>query len=245
MRHARRRSLDNATRARLIDAAAEVFTEQGYRAATVREICRRARANIAAVNYHFGGKEGLYGALLAHFGRAAVERYPPDLGVEPGASAEDRLFAFVHAFLLRMLSEDGIGRHGALVAREMAEPTRALDRLVDDVIRPLFLRLRGIVAEILGPRATPGEVVLCTRSIVGQCLFYHHARAVIARLTPNEALTPARIRAIAEHVTAFSLEGLRRASKARKPAHGARRPRAHGAAGRALSKSSASRRKRR
>lgn len=202
---------DGATRLRLLDAAADVFAKHGYRAATVREICRRARANVAAVNYHFGGKEGLYGALLSHLGRAAVDRYPPNLGVEPDASAEERLRAFVHSFLLRTLSSDGIARHGALMAREMAEPTRALDRLVEDVIRPLFLHLRGIVRELLGPRATHDEVVLCTRSIIGQCLFYHHARAVVARLAPGESMDPRRVRELAQHVTRFSLEGLHRA----------------------------------
>jgi len=47
------------TRARLLDAAREVFSEHSFQGATVREICRRAEANVAAVNYHFGNKEGL------------------------------------------------------------------------------------------------------------------------------------------------------------------------------------------
>ena len=48
-----------ATRRALLDAAADVFAESGFRCATTREICRRAGANVAAINYHFGGKEGL------------------------------------------------------------------------------------------------------------------------------------------------------------------------------------------
>src|ERR1700722_14461691 len=52
------------TRSRLLDAAAAIFAERGYQAATTREICVRARANAAAVNYHFGDKLGLYKAAL-------------------------------------------------------------------------------------------------------------------------------------------------------------------------------------
>ena len=197
------------TRERLLEAAAEVFSEQGYRAASVRSICERAQANVAAIHYHFGGKEELYLELLRELGRRAFERYPPTLGLAEGADAKERLFAFVHAFLLRVLSVDGFARHGQLLSREMVDPSPAFEHVIEEFIRPHFFYLRGIVAELLGPRADPEQVVLATRSIVAQCSFYHHARAVIERLSPGEARDAAAIRRLAEHVTRFSLEGLR------------------------------------
>src|SRR5829696_8158372 len=118
---------DADTRLRLLRAAGLVFAEQGFRDATVRDICARAGANVAAVSYHFGGKEELYGALLQHLGRQAIARHPPDRGTTAAASAEERLYAFVHSFLTRMLEDEGVG---CIVAREMIEPTGALDRLV-------------------------------------------------------------------------------------------------------------------
>ena len=44
--------------------AARLFADRGFAPVTVRDICRRARANVAAVNYHFGGKHGLYTAVM-------------------------------------------------------------------------------------------------------------------------------------------------------------------------------------
>ena len=60
------------TQAKLLEAAGQVFAEVGFQAATVREICARAGANVAAVNYHFGDKMGLYiEALRQSMGAAA------------------------------------------------------------------------------------------------------------------------------------------------------------------------------
>ncbi len=65
------RKARDLTRDKLIEAAGHVFAERGYRAATIREICRRAGANVAAVNYTFGDKMGLYTEVLRHSVRAA------------------------------------------------------------------------------------------------------------------------------------------------------------------------------
>src|SRR5258706_5037073 len=120
------------TRQHLLEAAAEVFARAGFRAATVREICQKAGANIAAIHYHFGDKEALYAEVLRHALQRAREKYPPDLGLGPKASPTERLHAFVHSFLLRIFDESPHAWHGKLMAREMVDPTGALDHLVKE-----------------------------------------------------------------------------------------------------------------
>ena len=61
------------TRAALIKAATSVFAEYGYDGGSVRLITQRAMANQAAVNYHFGGKDGLYREVLIAATRAFEE----------------------------------------------------------------------------------------------------------------------------------------------------------------------------
>src|SRR5881397_1998942 len=95
-----------ATRRLLLNAAAEVFGERGFRAASIREICTRAGANVAAVNYHFGDKEALYLEVLKDTLRCTREKYPPDMGLKAGASMEQKFRAFVHSFLLRIFDSE-------------------------------------------------------------------------------------------------------------------------------------------
>ena len=65
------------TRQRLLEAAGEIFAEQGFRQTTVRDICARAGANVAAVNYHFGDKEKLYSEVLRFAHGCAVGMQRP------------------------------------------------------------------------------------------------------------------------------------------------------------------------
>src|SRR5258708_38634054 len=106
----------DAPRQHLLEAAGEVFAEVGFRSATVGEICQRAGANIAAVNYHFGDKETLYAAVLTETCQLSMQKYPADMGLSPNASAEQRLHAFVRSFLWRIFSHGPEARHGKLMA---------------------------------------------------------------------------------------------------------------------------------
>ncbi len=202
-------STDPDTRRRLLGAAGEVFAETGFRTATVRQICRRAGANVAAVNYHFGDKLTLYREVLESALQSAIAEYPPDHGVPADPTAEERLLAFVRSFLLRVLTGSRPAWLMAMMAREMVEPTPALDHLVEKVQKPLFRIVHGIVAEIAGPAAPPEVVLACAQGVVAQCLFYKHAEQVIRRMGHRVPGEPAEIERLALHITQFSLAGIR------------------------------------
>lgn len=197
------------TRRHLLEAAADVFAEAGFRDATVREICLRAGANIAAVNYHFGDKEQLYRAVLKETFLAAVTKYPVDSGLPPKATPEQRLRAFIQSFLLRIFSEGPSSRHGKLMAREMIEPTGALDAIVKEGIRPMSGALMAIVGDLLGRKADEKTRRLCAMSVVSQVLFYHHCRPVVVRIFPEMKFDEKSVEELAEHITAFSLAAIR------------------------------------
>lgn len=194
------------TRRRLLEAAAEVFADDGFRSATIQQISRRAGANIAAAHYHFGDKEGLYTAVFEYFEQQATREPPPEDG--QGAPPAARLRVFVTAFLSRLLDPRRPAWFARLLARELIEPTPALDRLVRRRMRANHEQLAAIIRELLGPTASADTVRLCTLSVVAQCAFYRNSAAIITRLYPE--LVPAReLERIADHVTRFSLGAMR------------------------------------
>ncbi|HXU92239.1 MAG TPA: CerR family C-terminal domain-containing protein [Gallionella sp.] len=193
------------TRERLLDAAREVFSECGFQGATVREICRRAEANVAAVNYHFGSKDGLLAEAL-HFESL---RMLQDSNARVDASPEVRLGLFIREFMHMLLDEKDSSSQCRIMARELADPTPALDKIVREAIAPLHDFLAKLVREIIGSRVSEAELQRCVNSIVGQCMYYHHSHPVLRRLHPDLNFDGQEIDAIARHITDFSLNGLK------------------------------------
>jgi len=197
------------TRARLLDAAREVFSQHGFQGATVREICRRAEANVAAVNYHFGSKDGLLAEALNFAPLKAMQL----ANIEVGGAPEMRLRLFVRDFMLMLLDETNGSLPCRIMARELADPTPALDKIVREAIAPLHEFLGELLREIAGEKTGEAELRRCVHSILGQCLYYRHSHPVLQRLHPRLRYDQKEIAAIARHIADFSLAGINALSK--------------------------------
>ena len=193
------------TRTRLLAAAREVFSQHGFQGATVREICRRAGANVAAVNYHFGSKDGLLAEALNFASLAALQK----ANVNADECPRMRLRLFIRDFMLMLLDEKNPSSQCQIMARELADPTPALDKIVREGIAPLHEFLGDLVREIAGDKISKTGLRRCVHSIFGQCLFYRHSQPVLQRLHPRLRYDRKEIEAIAEHIADFSLAGLK------------------------------------
>jgi len=202
-----------ATREHLLEAAGKVFSEVGFRTATVRQICERAGANIAAVNYHFGDKEALYRAVLKASHEAALAKFPFKDANSELHPAPKRLNLFISSLLSKIFSEGPTAVHGKLMVREMIEPTGALKDVVREDIRPMSEELNKIVIELMGEKVDQPTVRLCCMSVVSQVLFYHHCRPAITHLFPDMELSENAIEKLAGHITRFSLAGMKDCSR--------------------------------
>jgi len=198
----------NDTRTRIIEAAIEVFLEKGYATATIRGICARAEANLAAVNYHFGSKDSLYAAALERIMASCDKSYPIAAGLAEAPSPEERLRRFIRNLFRLLFPEDPeYARRSELIWLELANPSPALTVQVERFIRPIKETLESILQEILGP-ADEETLRLCVESIFGQQLFHAQNRALIAHLYPDKTSMPSDVERLTEHVYIFSLAGL-------------------------------------
>jgi len=199
---------DQETRERLLTAATRLFADNGFSKVTVRDICERARANVAAVNYHFGGKVGLYEQVMQSAIRImqATTTQARDAGA--GGTAEEQLVAYVRVFLTRVAGSAHNSWIHQLMLHEISDPTPALDLVINDVIKPRMEYLNQVVAELMGARGDDPQVALCAMSVHSQCMAMMNAH-IGERINPAlRVVTPERLLEVADHIAAFSLAGI-------------------------------------
>lgn len=196
----------DTTRERIADAAGEVFAERGFDAATIREICKRADANIAAVNYYFGDKECLYLETVVRAHQWRMKQFPlPDWN--KATPPETKLADFIKTLIRRVRSGLGETWHTRLLMREFSNQ-RVAGGVAERLIEPQFEILQGILREMLPADLSEEELHLTAFSIVGQCLFYFFGDAVVFNLVGESEYAGFNIDKLANHIVAFSLSAL-------------------------------------
>jgi len=207
---ARRESERQDTRRRLLETAGEVFAERGVDGATGLEICQRASVNSAAVNYYFGGIEGLYEAVLIEARSRAPSLEAVSAVITEYTDARARLRAIIglvigvltgpsaHSWILRILM------------REAVSPSPAFERLILEAEGLPKLRMfKAIIAEIMDlpddhPAVAQGCISVfapCTLMLIGE-------RRILERAYPDLDLGPSGAPMLVDRMVAFALGGL-------------------------------------
>lgn len=179
-------AIDDPT-SKILAAALEEFSEKGFRAATIRDICAKAGVNLAAVNYYFGDKKKLYSAVFKQAHMRAHEAYPLPKWA-PEEPPENRLRDFIRVSMLRMQSKTDTNVHHRLMMREFSQPTGVVEELVEEFFRPHHKLLMSIMQEIVGPNVPEYRLNQLAFSMIGQCLFYRFNQPVLQMLVPQETL---------------------------------------------------------
>lgn len=196
-----------ATRAALIEAAAPMFAAVGFEATRTRDIADKAKANVSAINYHFGSKMGLYQAVIKSQAEQTNASFPLETETVRREDPATRLHWLVHNLLQRVLTggDDKI----KVCVREFVQPTEALDFLVKEIVAHQFAIMKSVIGAVLGRDAGEEEINHFTVSVVSQCFHYGMAEPMLTRLGIKIPETSEEISVLADHITRFSLAGLR------------------------------------
>jgi len=199
------------TRQRLLAAAAIVFAEKGFWEATHAEICKRAKANTAAVNYHFGSKENLYVEAWKYAFEKSIQAHPPNGGVADDAPVQERLYGRILAFMQRIADPDN--HEVEIVHKEMANPTGLLAETMHKSLGPMHQDMLTIIRELLGDAASEQQRQFCEMSIHSQCFGpMLHLRRVRNTADVSQRIGPPMhfaVDELADHIVRFSLAGIR------------------------------------
>jgi AcrR family transcriptional regulator len=152
----------------LLRAGARTFAEHGYDGATVDLIARKARVNKAMVSYHFGGKEGLYLAILGAVLEPAVRKFRAIR--EQGVSADDQIRLFITRFA-EMAGENP--EFPVMMLREAISGGRHLDKTVLPHFLGVFNAIRQMVAQgVKEGTFRPVHPFLTHLGLVGSLVFF-------------------------------------------------------------------------
>jgi len=198
------RRKSGGTREKLLAAASDVFVDKGFRDATVAEICRRAGANISAVNYYFGSKEALYQEAWRHSIAASSKAHPPDGGVGADAPAAERLRGQIRALIARIADTDN--RDFFISQMEFINPTGLLQEVMETELIPLRVSTIALMHDLLGPGVPMQQIVFCELCIISMCIHPIMMQKIRRQTEMLEVIND--LEAFTDHVLTFALAGI-------------------------------------
>ncbi|MEO0495985.1 MAG: CerR family C-terminal domain-containing protein [Pseudomonadota bacterium] len=187
------------TRHAILEAAIKLFGEKGFEATTVRDLISEADVNLAAVNYHFGGKDGLRlaaidhlatqfrkngpGLALANIDRNAISTMAPE-------EARESLRFIMKTSFQMAATKGGADTRARYIQRELIQGGESTERFFEKVFSLQFNLMVQLVA-----RATERDVdeeLTRVRAInlIAQSVFLNLARPLVLLAMGWDDYTP-------------------------------------------------------
>lgn len=172
------------TRWRLLQAAAEVFAEVGYHAATTREISKRAQVNLASIHYYYGDKAELYCEVFRLPFLSECNTFA-SLDIDAVTLGEG-LLAFYQWFFPPVAEEDPMLKlFMRLHAREDAEPSGVLGDAMLQAFRPNHEKIQTLLCREFDLKKPDADVDRLTFAVIGLATVYFHNHSALDYFVPD------------------------------------------------------------
>lgn len=195
------------TRERILKAAQSLFADHGYKDTSVRAVVAKARVNLAAINYHFGGKDGLYREVVRAAIRALTEHQLAHVEEMKEMSRENALTEFIKYQLRPLAARDQISRYYRIFNWEAVHPTTVYRDLISEEATP-FLGFASDLLRRFMPNADQRTLTMATIWLVGQCTIFVRNREQLANPPVSLDLDEAAVQWLTNLISAWALAGL-------------------------------------
>lgn len=193
-----RDNTQSATRRKLMDAGVRLFGLHGYEATATRALAAAAGTNLGAILYHFGGKEGLYRAVLEQCVAEKLAQIGPCMErvrtvcADPDANrarVEATLEEWITAMINTMLGDPSSRSFSQIVMQEQIAPTPAHDICYKGFLEKVHGIWGLVLSRLTGLPPESPELLLRTLSVMGMFTIFRMAMTSMLRRLEIEELT--------------------------------------------------------
>ena len=159
------------------------FAEWGFSKTSIRQIAAKAKVNVAAISYYFGGKAGIYRA--AYTEPMGTPKDDMKLFISPELSLDQALHGLYSGFIEPLKQNEQVQQCIRLHMREMIEPTGLWDEEISDGIGPYHEALVALLCRHLKLKKPDDDVYRLATSIVALGVYQYIGRDVNLKLHPR------------------------------------------------------------
>jgi len=197
----------------ILKVAIELFSEKGYKNTSVREICSRAKVNVAAVNYHFKSKLGVGQAVIKYLFEDYEERQSilfPSTKITTASEWEERMKAFIYHFILfREECDERNYYRSKLIFIELDNPSELYDEIYNAYLEPFQAKLIRYIKLGLSPDSSDKETSLWFMTIISQCMMFRKKIFGNSSLPQIDLSINENVKMVAEHIASTVLHSLK------------------------------------
>jgi AcrR family transcriptional regulator len=196
------------TRDALIEAATAIFADKGFEGGSVRLITEKAKANQAAINYHFGGKEGLYREVLRRALHAFDEFVPFEEDELADIDPEEALRVFLRQQLLPLAKRNQVSRYLRIFNWEVLQRTPVFHELLASERIPTLAIAQALVRKFLPANARPEEIMVVTIWLTNQAFIFVRNYDYLSQPPANLKVDEAFLARLVEMLSRLLIGGL-------------------------------------
>lgn len=136
------------TRQRIIECAGRLIAQHGYAKTTSKAICQLAGVNMAAVNYHFGSRDGLYLAVMEEVHAYLMNLDELSSIARSSSTPREKLERFFDFYVATAYAQQDW--HVTAWAREVLNPPAFIDEVISRNALPKLAVVASIFSEYTG-----------------------------------------------------------------------------------------------